>query len=222
MVRPFAPQTEAVTLEDFTRYAAAFIAMLGAFVVSPQGAALLGGRLWTPVQKVGAQLSRWVPFLRRSTTVHLGVASSTLTLTSSARARARPGWPEQPTVDALATATRDWLGRVDEELNELWSALDGERGRVGTALDDARKQLDESIKALEQRMLDAERQAAEHDARALPVVAVGAVMGTIASELASLPLWIYVPFMAAVLGITLTTAASAWKLRHGWVTSKPG
>ena len=222
MASLLAPQTEAVTLEDFTRYAAAFIAMLGAFVVSPQGAALLGGRLWTPVRKVGAQLSRWVPFLRRSTTVHAGVASGTLTLTGSARGRARPGWPEQPTVDALATATRDWLGRVDEELNELWSALDGERDRAGTALDGARKELGESIKALEQRMLDAERQAAEHDARALPVVAVGAVMGTISGELASLPLWIYVPVMAAVLGVTLATAASAWRLRHGWVTPKPG
>jgi hypothetical protein len=125
-------------------------------------------------------------------------------------------------VNALATAVRDWLGRVDEELNDLWSALDRERDRAETALDNARQGLDESIKALEQRMLDAERQAAEHDARALPVVAVGAVMGTIPGELASLPLWIYAPGMAAVLGVTLATAASAWRLRHGWVTPKPG
>jgi hypothetical protein len=212
-------QTAPVTLEDFTRYVAASIAILGAFVVSPQGAAIFSGHLWTPVRKARARLARWLPFFGRSTTVHAGSISSGLNIFGSVRARVRPAWPERPTVKDLGEAVQNWLGRVDGELDALWSALETERTERQQTVQSARAALQASINDLEERMREAEHRTAEHDSRALPVVGLGAVMGTIPGELAALPLWLYVPLLLAAAGSSSVAAVSAWRLRRGNVAT---
>lgn len=204
-----------MTREDFTRYVAAIIAMLGAFVVSPQGAELLSRRLWTPIGKARTRLARWLPFLRRTTTVSTSRPTSWLNLSDSAKGRVRPAWPDQPTVEALDEAVQNWLGRVDDELDALWSTLDRERAERFRAVQSVRAALQKSRDGLKERIRETERRAAEHDSRALPVVGLGAVMGTIPGELAALPLWLYVPLLFVAGGSSVVAATSAWRLRHG-------
>ena len=203
-----------MTLEDFTRYVAAGIATLGAFVVSPQGAVLLIRRVWTPIEKGQARLARWLPFLRRTTTVSTSRTTSWLTLSDSVKGRVRPAWPEQPTVKALSNAVQNWLDRVDHELDTLWSALDRERSERKQDVEGGRSALQGSLADLKALMEVTEHQAAEHDSRALPLFGIGAVMGTIPGEFAALPRWLYVLLLFVAVATSVDAAISAWRLRR--------
>jgi hypothetical protein len=210
-----------MTLDDFTRYVAVVIAILGAFVVSPQGAALFSGRMWAPIRKARMRLSKWLPFLRRPPLGLSGtLAARSSTVSMSARGRSRPPWPEQPTVNALAVAVQGWLARVDADLDDLWTAVEIETSRAKSDVNDVRLTLRTAQDDLEGRIHETERQAAELDSRAIPVLGLGAVMGTLSGELASLPLWIYLPILAAAVSFSADATFRAWRLRRGG--SAPG
>jgi hypothetical protein len=203
-----------VTLEDFTRYFAAGIAFIGAFVVAPHGAALLGRRVSTPLKRVGVHLAKWVPILRRSANVQGLTAASSVGLTSSARLRLRPGWPDRPTVKSLAIATRDWLQKVDGELDDLWNRLDVERSQTEKDVREARATLEASLADLGARVTEAERANAENDSRGIPVLGMGAVLGIIPDRIAELPPWTYWPIVVGVAALTVSAVIGAWRLRH--------
>lgn len=60
----------------------------------------------------------------------------------------------------------------------------------------------------------AERVQAEHDARALPGVGVGALMGIIPREIAALPLLLYILLLVGVGYVTINVALSAKRTRR--------
>jgi F0F1-type ATP synthase assembly protein I len=203
-----------VTQEDFTRYVAAFVATIGAFVVSPHGTALVLSHAARPLVLALDWLNRWVPFLRRGATAHPVTAHATLTATGSVRVRASRAWPARPTVKSLSEVVRQALDDVDRELNDIWETLGGQRSEAKQELVRVRERLDGSLSDLQARMNAAERVQAEHDARALPGVGVGALMGIIPREIAALPLLLYILLLVGVGYVTINVALSAKRTRR--------
>ena len=203
-----------MTLEDFTRYLGAVIALIGAFVVAPAGAALWVDRAARIVQRSRTFLSRHLHFMSRPPS-NLGVAAGDFAfVTSHARGRVRPGWPDQVSVELLAETTRFWLERVDSELDSLWAEIDAARSATDLQVGRARAEFDEQLRSLRTDLDAAEAAATANDSLALPVVALGVLLTAIPQELSGLHWVLYWPLMTSAVVSTVAAALGASRLHR--------
>jgi hypothetical protein len=200
---------------DVNRWVGVVIALVGSFVVAPSGAVLLwrSATDWLRQRKhqLRSELARFLPFLRRDTTINLtsamGIASAlgSPTVTGSGRA-----WHPTDPVDERIEALRQHIIEVEGRLNEVTRKLREEtasREQLGAEFTRA---LQETTAELRRLGEEKERESAQIDARGLPVVGFGILLSGIPEKLASIPLGL--GWMFPILGV----GAAATALVHAW------
>jgi hypothetical protein len=100
---------------------------------------------------------------------------------------------------------RQRLTVVNEELNQLRSRAERNKQLAEQRLLAVQQQLQQAIDALAEQVTRSERAAVETDARALPVVAFGAVLIGMSSELGE---WPFVAWPVMAIAVILTSSAA--------------
>lgn len=106
----------------------------------------------------------------------------------------------------------DHLTLVSEELRKLRTTVEGNKQHAEERLIAVRQELQQALDALAERVSRSERAAVRTDARALPVVALGAVIIVLSPELGECP-FIAWPVMATAVFITYRAVRAAWRDR---------
>lgn len=207
--------TRGMTLEGATRTLGVAITVVGAFVVSPAGFQLLvaDARTFSKVHsgRFRNWLSRRLPRLFRTQHVEPSVVdvgtvslSAEATLTATATIQATGG------LEQRVKSLEDHLTLVNQELAKLHARADQNEQHAERRLLDVRQELQKALDVLSERVTGDKRTAVQTDARALPVVALGALLIGLSPELGKLP-FIAWPVMAFAVFITFRAVRGAWR-----------
>jgi hypothetical protein len=215
--QPGASDTRGMTLEFVTRAVGLVIAVVGACVVSPAGFLLLVSdtKAFSKVRaaRVRSWLSTRLPRLFSTQHVEVSAADSVnIGLSGEGVLTATGTVAATGTLEQRIKFLEDHLTLVNEELRKLHSTVEGNKQHAEQRLIAVRQELQQALDALAERVSGSERAAVRTDARALPVVALGAVLIALSPELGKSPLIAW-PVMAIAVFITYRAAHAAWQDR---------
>jgi len=185
--------------------AGVILSLVGAFEATPDGTAWLGRKL----RPLRVMLARWLPFLRKSATVHGVTATAALVVTAGFAATAEVWKPNATTreqVKLLRQMLRDMDRRVAAMQQEALKGDEAVRAELRQAVDELRaasREITIQIKADKD-------QAARADARGIWVVVAGIVLTAFPAGLAT---W-------APLGIAAIIAGYGWAAWVGYLISR--
>jgi hypothetical protein len=178
-------------LADWVRWAGVVVAIIGTAVAAPAGTALIWRRvrsgLQKAVRKVHVFLARFLPFLRRSATVHGVTAMGKMRMGGSATATVTPGWDPSTSLESQVQRLHEQMVWVYAEIDrarqdardgdaELRQLIERHAGELQAA--------DEAHRA-EHRM--DQRRAASVDAHGIFLLGLSVIMTGIPDELARFP-----------------------------------
>lgn len=199
---------------DVTRWIGVLIALTGAFVVSPEGTAMLisSGLAWgrQRIRELRRALGRVIPFLKPD--------DSLTSVTSSVSTSWAVGEPmvfsSIPWLADVSIADKvELLHRQIEQIYELTKSVHGrlseDIGHLEGRLVALEGKLRAEVQTLRASIAGIQIDAARTDARALPIVGLGVALSGIPDELARLPLLVLVAIWIGALGITVKAAADA-------------
>ncbi len=205
---------------DLNRYVGVAVAFTGSVVVAPSGAVLLWRSVtdWLRQRKhqFRSQLARFFFFLRRDVIIHAGSATGGgsafggATGTVSVRA-----WHPNAPVDERIEALHQYITELEGRLNEVTHKLREETASREQVVTDLNRTLEEKTTELRRLVEEKERESAQIDARALPVVSFGILLSGIPEELASLSFglgWIFL-----IVGVVAAVTCIVHVLRR-WTT----
>ena len=206
-----------MTLEFVTRAVGLVITVVGACVVSPSGFLLLVSDTKTFSKVHAGRVRSWLSTrlprlfptqhveLSAADTVNIGLSGEgVLTATGTVGATG--------TLEQRIKFLEDHLTLVNEELRKLGTTVEGNKQHAEQRLIAVRQELQQALDALAERVSRSERAAVRTDARALPVVALGAVIIVLSPELGESP-FIAWPVMASAVFITYRAVRAAWRDR---------
>lgn len=156
--------------EEIIRWVGAGIALIGAFVVSPDGTRLLFGRAVEAAVHAARQtkgwLARFIPFLRRDGAVHAGAARGTIRFGSnlSAGGYAPAGWPPTATTDERIAELKRAVNRALEMVSETRKEMRKSNKALTKKVDDLGTRLDGSLSEVSEALSDLQRRSHETDA----------------------------------------------------------
>jgi hypothetical protein len=204
-----------MTLEGAIRTLGVLITVVGAFVVSPAGSKLLvaDARTFSKVHtgRFHIWLSRWLPRLFRTQHVELSaVDGGTVSLSAEGTLTATATVQATGSLEQRIKSLEDHLTLVNQELAKLRATVAQNEQHAERRLLAVRQELQKALDALGERVTQDKRTADQTDARALPVVALGAVLIGLSPELGKLPFiaWIV---MAFAVFITFRAVRGAWR-----------
>ncbi len=196
-------------LSDLNRWVGVATAVVGSVVVAPSGTILLWRSTtdWLRQRKhqLRDRLARFLPFLRRDVTIHARSATDaasafdSVTATVSARA-----WHPDAPVDERIEALRQHITEVEGRVNEVTRKVREETASREQVAADLKRTLKEKTVELRRLGEEKERESAQIDARALPVVGFGILLSGIPDEIASIPFglgWVF-PILGAGAAVT--------------------
>lgn len=206
-----------MTLEFVTRTVGLVIAVVGACVVSPAGFLLLASdtRTFSKVRaaRVRGWLSTRLPRLFPAQHVEISAADTeNIGLSGEGSLTTKGTVAATGTHEQRIKFLEDHLTLVNEELRKLHSTVEGNKRHAEERLIAVRQELQHTLDALAERVSRGERTAVRTDARALPVVALGAVLIALSPELGKYP-FIAWPVMAIAVFITYRAVHAAWQDR---------
>ncbi|PYI69801.1 hypothetical protein CVV68_01455 [Arthrobacter livingstonensis] len=191
------------------------LAIIAAFSASPQGTSMmarsLSRGLGRSVKRLREILARFLPFLRRSVTVHAAVARATLNASGTLGSHAE-SWVPTATVEEKIEALRQLLSETRDQLRKLDERLDAEATRLRSDIATSEQRILEKLDDLRAQIARQNKDAAAIDARSLPVIAVGILLTGAPEDLArcQFPInWLL------TLG---ATAFSVWLLCSIWLS----
>lgn len=195
---------DATDRAEITRLLGTVISIAGLFLASPAGTARLASSVVSGMSKLRRQHHPQVlPVAGRS-----GSASGTTGWVGVAHGSAAPLSVAQR-LDHLDTRVDNLDARVAEaaaqhatDIAKLSAELREAASASAAALEDLRSRLDA-----------AEAEAAHVDARALPVILIGVVLGPLASALSS-PLWLWALVTGGLTVLSALIAARVYRAHH--------
>lgn len=208
-----------VTEADVIRYVGVFVALAGAVIAAPGGARRLLGISGDWLRSEGRwlcrQIRRLLPFrarhhppLRTSAVGDAGAGGDVLDVDKMTRTwdANLPAWVK---VERLHEQVEDIIVRV----RQIWKQMQAEDSRIREELTSVVTELRDADRAIRLRLDQAERRAAQIDARGILLIGLGIVLTGIPTELAAWhPLgWI----MIGLTGVaTLRVVWLAWQDRE--------
>ncbi len=206
-------------VEAITRWIGVSITLVGAFIVSPAATVALIGR-W---QRRTVQAMRRVEdavrrVIRRPRTIDLAVHDSVAVLgTASATLTAHgmaSGQAPDPSVEGRVDRLEKRADAMDAQVAEVTTRADADRAAFREGLGQAREEQRAGTDRLHARLDQAERQAVEVDAAALPVVALGVLVSGSSPDAHRLPLVLWALLLVAAVTLTLRGVLGARTRRH--------
>lgn len=202
-------------LVDLTRWVGTGIAVVGAFVVSPQGTV----ELWQAIVRWLRARERQAEAIVRK----LGRRPKSVTIRPApARGSATGGWATVTSANGTAPWTKSTP--VDERVEQLWrehsqlretvnrdrQQLSQQIGGIRAELRRLGGQVDQGLRQIGDKIEGQKRAAAKVDARSLPVIGLGIVLTGIPDEVGTSP-WSCFPVL--VLSAGAATAVTVWTWR---------
>jgi hypothetical protein len=206
-------------LDSLTRWIGAGVAVLGAFVVSPDGSRLIGktiaDRCSYAFGQAKGRLARLLPFLRRDVSVHAAVALSDAAGVADAIVVDRTmDWDPEETIAEKVERLHTQIGGLVQWYSDLRITVD-----EGFAAETARyvalgDRVDKSAREFRDLHLRAERRAVTTDARALPIVGAGVLLSGAPEAFVWLPWPVWGFLMLGVIALAGSLTRAAWRDRR--------
>ena len=193
------------------------LSLTGSIAVAPQAVPQLWKLAKHDARLVRGHLARFLPFLRRSATVHAVAASGSVHMTAAV-------------LGVTGKVTHN--GPLEEQVNQLWAEIDLVRGDITKLRSDTVERaeaIERSVKDVDhrerdqheellRRLQEAEEQQTEFNARALPLIGFGIVLMTAAGWLAQRPIWVNAVVVVFVLALSVRVvgpiASRSWRRRQ--------
>lgn len=204
-------------MDDVARWVGVVLAIVGTIVTAPDGTRRVVGEcsrwLHHQARRVHGQLARWVPWLRRSQVVKVATVAGSASVSGALSARVSGfGWDPSRPVDERIEKLRTQVLRLYDEIGRLDQGLREEKDARQRAVGELGQALRAEIRQLTDRIDEQENKASEIDARGLPVLTLGIVIGGLSEEIGRIPLW---------LAVVLLAGACFYALRRVRLTFRP-
>jgi hypothetical protein len=205
--------------EQLTRYVGAGIALIGAFVVSPTGAAQLFSPAITRTKRLSRsaldRFKRWTPWLpwpaRRPPQIVSGQVVGKITLSGSVQVQVP--WDPSASIERKIELLDRRFEHLRQDVDLLTSQVKDNDQAAKQALADAEQRLTGAVNALGKRQDEAEERAAQVDARALPVVGIGVLLSTVPDLFVWLCRWT-APLYVVLASASALAARAVWLARR--------
>ena len=212
-------------LETWTRLLGVLISILATTAAAPAGTHRIARRGWqasTSAARTVRRLIAWLLRRHRHETMHTISASDTAGATSTIAVSMVTAWNSDAPVEQKLEILQKRIEQVQARVEDLGDSLAAERAERSAALSSLTTEIETSRVAMASRLDGMEDRAAEVDARGLPVLVGGVVIGGLAPEIGSLPLPVWWLITLAALGATMVVVVSALRsVRVRYPTTTP-
>ncbi|RCG19104.1 hypothetical protein DQ384_38145 [Sphaerisporangium album] len=187
---------EAAILTQVNKFVGVAIALIGAFIVAPDGASRI-------LQISGTRIRSRVNRFRRSTQkiTLQGLSEEGRASDAMSVQKNNYPWMSDAPIDERIETLHRYIIDLEKRLNDTMSAVSQERGAREEALTELNRTFTARLDELHRLLQEKERQTATIDARGLPVIGFGVVLSGIPEALAEIPLHV---------GWALPFAGFAW------------
>jgi uncharacterized membrane protein YccC len=201
-----------VDLEQLVRIVGVIVSLIGAWIVSPQGARHRAEQIVAHMIRALQAIQLRIRRLLRRPKTHHAFGSSTAGVSATAHATRttapRPViWSSADTIEEQIERLRVRINELDAILASARNEVDQHRNAFSVELAKLRAELVAELRTLRQRMDRSEAATTESDSRALPVIGFGILLSGMSNEISE---YAWLAWIAVAAGC----AVAVWATRR--------